>query len=423
MKISVSMIAMNEEKHIGRALSSCSFADEIVVVDGGSTDRTLEILKSDPRVVLVEHPWEGHFGNQRQISLDRCSGDWVIRLDSDEAYSEEFERKIRGVLSSAEPGIAGFTIRQCNLVGNELYYSRAADNFEWTPRIWRNLPGVKWIRHVHEYLTGIDGRVEKLDLYIVHYGFLDKKRYWRKGENYSGIEGSGYARPEELVYREYDVYPRPLSSRVNPRVPPYPVRASSGLPRVAVIRPAGFDPAEMACLLALSDTFEFTGYTLLSADTSASQTEMPIERLPQLEDSTDYLVGLEAELIDKDIVFTEYLSSVSTLQAVVAKLKFGNRVVALSAETDLVPTGKAEYIDKVKRLSLPEVDAYVAVSDRARDSLLREGISPGKIRVVPMREQFDPRESVNNLGDVFTEVLSRTNVRRPGRQPVDACVL
>ena len=90
MIISVSMITLNEERNIGRALASCSFADEIVVLDGGSTDRTTEILGHDRRVVLVKRPWGGHFGEQRQASLERCYGDWVIRLDADEAFSAEF---------------------------------------------------------------------------------------------------------------------------------------------------------------------------------------------------------------------------------------------------------------------------------------------------------------------------------------------
>ena len=79
MKISVSMIVLNEQDHIARALSSCTFADEIIVVDGGSTDRTQEILQSHDKVRIVRHPWTGHFGDQRQISLEHCTGDWMIR--------------------------------------------------------------------------------------------------------------------------------------------------------------------------------------------------------------------------------------------------------------------------------------------------------------------------------------------------------
>jgi len=135
MKISVSMITMHEEKNIARALSSCSFADEIVVVDGGSTDGTLDILKANDKVKLVQRPWDNHFGRQRQSSLDKCSGDWVIRLDSDEAFSLIFEKNVRELLSSTSDDIEGYNVRQCNLVENEKYYSKMSDKFEAT-RKW-----------------------------------------------------------------------------------------------------------------------------------------------------------------------------------------------------------------------------------------------------------------------------------------------
>src|SRR3989337_3918753 len=177
MKISVSMITLNEGENIARALSSCTFADEIVVVDGGSTDDTLDILRSHKKVVLIQQPWEGHFGKQRQSSLDNCTGDWVVRLDADEAFSNLIEENIRTLLESTPPDIAGYFIRQCNLIGDERYYSKNADDHENIPRIWRNLRVARWEGHVHEQLTGLEGRLAKYwDAYVVHYGLLDKKR-------------------------------------------------------------------------------------------------------------------------------------------------------------------------------------------------------------------------------------------------------
>jgi glycosyltransferase involved in cell wall biosynthesis len=117
MKISVSMIALNEEDNIARALSSCGFSDEIVVVDGGSTDHTLEILQSHDKVKVVHHPWNGHFGNQRQFGLQHCTGDWVIRLDADEAFSQLFEERIRHLLNLTPEEVVAYGVRQCNLVG------------------------------------------------------------------------------------------------------------------------------------------------------------------------------------------------------------------------------------------------------------------------------------------------------------------
>ena len=198
MKISVSMITLNEARHIERALSSCTFADEIVVVDGGSTDGTIEILKSFEKVKIIEHPWNGHFGEQRQISLEHCSGDWIVRLDADEVFSEEFEKGIRALLESTPPEVVGYRVRKCNLVGNEHFYARNHDRFEDTPRIFRRLPGVRWVKHVHEIPVGLDGKIENWDVYIIHYNIIDKDRFKKKGIFYSKIPDSGFNKPEDL---------------------------------------------------------------------------------------------------------------------------------------------------------------------------------------------------------------------------------
>lgn len=407
MRISVSMIALNEEKQIGRALSSCSFADEIVVVDGGSTDRTMEILAAYEKVVLLRHPWEGHFGKQRQVSLDRCSGDWIIRLDADEAYSEKFERGIRDLLASAGPDIGGYTIHQCNLVGNENFYSRALDQYEPIPRVWRNRFGVKWERHIHEYLVGIVGKVLPADLYVVHYGFLDREKYWRKGERYSTIPGSGFSAPSQLVYREYDVQPRPPSSKVAAHVPPFPSLKPSGAPKVAAISAPVLDPSVMACLEPLRGEFDITAYTIVLPADGPYTAGLPVAALPGGgAPPGNYMVGLEAELLDKEIVLTGDLSEIFTFQAAAAKVKFGNRIV--SRTEGIVPFAHEhdEQAKRMKRLSRRMVDAFVADTERARDALVREGIPGERIFTVPAGvdlETFAPdrregRETRASLG-------------------------
>ena len=200
MKISISMIALNEEDFIARALSSCGFADEIVVVDGGSIDSTLAILQADPRVKTICHPWEGHFGRQRQIALQHCSGDWVIRLDADEAFSLAFEKEIHSLLQRTPDEIQAYRIRQCNLVGDESYYSRSSDMFESTPRIWRRCEAIKWQDAVHESLIGFSGKIIEWDAYVVHYGFLNRARFMEKARNYAKIPGSLVERSENLVF-------------------------------------------------------------------------------------------------------------------------------------------------------------------------------------------------------------------------------
>jgi glycosyltransferase involved in cell wall biosynthesis/2-polyprenyl-3-methyl-5-hydroxy-6-metoxy-1,4-benzoquinol methylase len=401
MKISVSMITLNEERNIGRALASCSFADEIVVVDGGSTDRTVEILRSHPRVVLATHPWDGHFGNQRQRCLERCTGDWVIRLDADEAYSDEFERGIRPFLETLGPDVGGCLIRQCNLVGNESWYAKAHDGHEAIPRIWRNRPGVRWERHVHEYLTGIEGRIVPVQVYVVHYGFLDKGRYAEKGAAYSAIPGSGFTSPEELLFREYDFQPRPPSSAVGRGVPPHPAGTGrrSGRTRVAIVRGPYLNPQEMQNYEPLSGVYDLTAYSTTEPAFDVSKVRLPVVKVPPNPDSPGCMEGLEFALFDEDLIYSADTTYLFSCQAAMIREKFGKRLVCLQWENIPFAYEENPVMKRIKAVVRAGADHFIAVTERARDALVLEGVDPGRITVVPMgidTERFRPDGSLRD---------------------------
>ncbi|HWG20904.1 MAG TPA: glycosyltransferase family 2 protein [Terracidiphilus sp.] len=81
--LSVAMIAMNEEANLARTLETVKWADEIIIVDSGSRDRTLEIAQSYGAKTSY-HAFGGH-GEQKNVALDRCTMDWILLLDADEA--------------------------------------------------------------------------------------------------------------------------------------------------------------------------------------------------------------------------------------------------------------------------------------------------------------------------------------------------
>jgi glycosyltransferase involved in cell wall biosynthesis len=120
MTLSVAIVAMDEEVNIGRTLASVLWADEIVLVDSGSKDRTCEIAREHGAKVMVE-PWRGYVA-QKQYAVDLCTKDWVLLLDADEEISLGLAEEIRGVL--ADPG---------------------SSNGFWLPR--KNLFLGRWIRH------------------------------------------------------------------------------------------------------------------------------------------------------------------------------------------------------------------------------------------------------------------------------------
>jgi glycosyltransferase involved in cell wall biosynthesis len=112
MTLSVAMVAMDEEANIGRTLSSVRWADEIVLVDSGSKDRTCDIARQRGARVVVE-PWRGYVA-QKQHAIDLCTKDWVLLLDADEEVSPGLAEEIRAVI--ADPDAAtGYKLPRKNL--------------------------------------------------------------------------------------------------------------------------------------------------------------------------------------------------------------------------------------------------------------------------------------------------------------------
>ncbi|HUB31317.1 MAG TPA: glycosyltransferase family 2 protein [Terracidiphilus sp.] len=110
--LSVAMIAMNEEANLPRTLESVRWADEIVVVDSGSTDRTVEIAKSFGAKTSY-HSFGGH-GEQKNIALDLCTCDWTLLLDADEVLTPELQAEILALLSD-QPEFDAYWIPRLNL--------------------------------------------------------------------------------------------------------------------------------------------------------------------------------------------------------------------------------------------------------------------------------------------------------------------
>jgi len=101
IKISVVIIAKNEEKRIGRCLESVKWADDVIVVDGFSTDRTVEISKSfDARV--IQHKFTGSFADDRNVGMDNAKYDWVLTLDADDMVTKGFISKLKEAMSKDE---------------------------------------------------------------------------------------------------------------------------------------------------------------------------------------------------------------------------------------------------------------------------------------------------------------------------------
>ncbi len=111
--LSVAMITLNEEANLPRTLDSVRWADEIVIVDSGSKDRTLEIAHSFGARTFFE-PFRGH-GEQKNVALDKCSCDWILLLDADEVLSPGLAKEIQETLSE-QPRYEAYWIPRSNLI-------------------------------------------------------------------------------------------------------------------------------------------------------------------------------------------------------------------------------------------------------------------------------------------------------------------
>jgi glycosyltransferase involved in cell wall biosynthesis len=112
MTISVAIVAMDEEANIGRTLASVAWADEIVLVDSGSKDRTCEIAREHGARVISE-PWRGYVA-QKQYAIDLCTKDWVLLLDADEEVSPGLADEIRAAI--ADPNaVSAYRLPRKNL--------------------------------------------------------------------------------------------------------------------------------------------------------------------------------------------------------------------------------------------------------------------------------------------------------------------
>ena len=109
------MIAMNEEANLPRTLESVRWADEIILVDSGSKDRTIEIAQSFGAKTSY-HAFGGH-GEQKNVALDLCTCDWILLLDADEVLTPELQEEIKRVLSgeNGEPKFGAYWIPRLNL--------------------------------------------------------------------------------------------------------------------------------------------------------------------------------------------------------------------------------------------------------------------------------------------------------------------
>jgi (heptosyl)LPS beta-1,4-glucosyltransferase len=188
--LSVSVICRDEADRIGRCLEAVAgWADQIVVLDSGSTDGTVEIARRHTAEVTVTD-WPG-YGPQKQRALERCTGEWVLSLDADEVISPELKREIDAMLA-IDHGCSAFRAPWVSvLFGGPIDFG--ADG-RYHTRLFRRDAARFDDAVVHEEVVAA-GRVGTLEAPVYHYTFRDLAHLQRKFGEYARLSAeSRYAK-------------------------------------------------------------------------------------------------------------------------------------------------------------------------------------------------------------------------------------
>ena len=183
VKLTVTVITYNEADHIQHALESVAWADEIIVVDSGSTDGTVELARPLATKVIVRD-WPG-YSEQKNFAADNASNDWLLSIDADERVTPDLAVEIRAVMSRG-PQARGFRIRRVSR-----YLGRWIRSTDWFPdyqlRLYDRRAG-RWNGlRIHESFRLNEGSPERLEGELHHYAYRDISHHLKKIDSYTTL--------------------------------------------------------------------------------------------------------------------------------------------------------------------------------------------------------------------------------------------
>lgn len=183
-RLSVVVLTKDEEKNIAPCLDTVKWADEIIVVDDNSTDKTVEVARSYTDRV-VNHSLNGDFSSQRNFGNELATGDWIIQMDADERIGKVLREKIEEILEKGS-GFSAFRFgRINNFCGKFLKYG-GTDSHKPLRLFKRGMARFSGQR-IHEELE-VQGSIGDIDAVIEHYNFPDVSHYVATQNFYTDLE-------------------------------------------------------------------------------------------------------------------------------------------------------------------------------------------------------------------------------------------
>jgi glycosyltransferase involved in cell wall biosynthesis len=188
-RLSVTIVAWNEEERLRACLESVAWADEIIVVDAESTDKTTTLAREFTDRVWVR-PWPG-FAAQKNFALDQVSGDWVLSLDADERVTPELAERIQQIVGRGGPG-DGYAVPRRNIFwGAWVRHGGLYPDYQL--RLFRRGAGRFAEDAVHESVR-VEGRVDVLAEPLLHQSYRDLEDFVRRSNRYSTLAAQDWVR-------------------------------------------------------------------------------------------------------------------------------------------------------------------------------------------------------------------------------------
>ncbi len=195
--LSVIIIIKNEANHLKNCLESVRWADEIIVLDSGSTDNSIEIAKQYTPHVYSDADWQG-YSVQKQRALDKATGDWVLNVDADEVVSEALKLKLQAIMQSS---LQSGNIDGCRIPIQMVFYGKLM-KYTASPRrhvrFYKRKNAMYCGSIVHENIVlPKTSRIIQLKEPLLHYSFQDLSHALYKMNRYTS-----YTARERLVKRK-----------------------------------------------------------------------------------------------------------------------------------------------------------------------------------------------------------------------------
>ncbi|MBI3654491.1 MAG: glycosyltransferase family 2 protein [Acidobacteria bacterium] len=183
MKISATIITLNEEDHLAEALRSLDWADEIIVVDSASSDRTVAIARQFTDKIFIQK-WPG-YAAQKNFATQQATHDWVFNLDADERVSEDLAGELKALKKAENIGVSAFEMPR-----KVFYLGRWIQHSGWYPdykiRLYNRTQG-RWTgAYVHESVQ-VDGAVKRLRGDLLHYTVRNASEHHLRLDNYTTL--------------------------------------------------------------------------------------------------------------------------------------------------------------------------------------------------------------------------------------------